>query len=123
MSQPHFASQIIQRAWKKMLRRRRIKAVRAKRYKMGLKHNKGNFSRGNDHYDDQYGASGGADKGHKRIVGKWTPKSPAAANGRKTGRDDLSPLGGPKRRLRKTKSKVRSGRENLCDVRYVFLTS
>ena len=96
LMEPHFAAQIIQRSWKKMLRRRRIKAVRAKRYKMGLKHTKGQFSRGNDHHfnDDHSTASGGASKGHR--AGKWTPKSPTSAS--RNARDELSPLGGSKRR-------------------------
>ncbi|GMH52023.1 hypothetical protein TL16_g01141 [Triparma laevis f. inornata] len=115
LMEPHFAAQIIQKAWKRCLRKRRIKQIRGRRAKMGLKHKPGQFSR-SDRIDDDDGCLSPKVIGnHKRIVGKWTPKSPNTNRygGRGRVEDGITPLGGHNKRTgRKKKNKKEEARQH-----------
>ncbi|GMI06808.1 hypothetical protein TrVE_jg14382 [Triparma verrucosa] len=94
LMEPHFAAQIIQKAWKRQLRRRRVNQIRGRRAKMGLKHKPGMFSRSYSR-DEEECMSPKAIGDHKRIVGKWTPRSPNTTRyGRRGESDVLGALGG-----------------------------
>ena len=78
---------------------------------MGLKHKPGQFSR-SDRIDDDDGCLSPKVIGnHRRIVGKWTPKSPNTNRygGRGRVEDGIAPLGGHNKRTGRKKKNKKEG--------------
>ena len=91
LMEPHFAAQMIQRGWRKSLRRRKIKAMRLKRQKLGLRHGvhgtkHGNNGSHNDHNKEP------EEPDRKRIVGKWIQKQGSSGRNITKIGADMSPV-------------------------------